>query len=54
MDYAKLKNRLLKVSAFAFVAGGIFSMIGIYTGGLDALVIPESFLNLLTVFGVTL
>lgn len=48
------KRKILEYSAFAFVAGSVFSLVGIYTGGLESLVMPEAFLALLSVFGVVL
>ncbi|WNY27910.1 hypothetical protein MmiEs2_00890 [Methanimicrococcus stummii] len=54
MDYEKLRGRLLYASVFSIVAGGVFSAVGIYTGGLEMLFMPEAFLNFLTIFGIIL
>lgn len=54
MNRVKMKEIILKASVFSFAAGSIFSAIGIYTGGLDTLVMPDILLNILSYVGVVL
>lgn len=54
MNQVKTRNILLIASVFAVGGGFALAVTGVYSGGLETLVIPDAFTTLLGYAGVTL